>query len=68
MIPFDKHKFDFTMEEIRETASKRGLLTIEIEFNRTCNYRCPYCYAAGGVTNVFLDSVKADEVIRQAKA
>lgn len=68
MIPFDKHKFDFTMEEIRETASKRGLLTIEIEFNRTCNYRCPYCYAAGGVTNVFLDSAKADEVIRQANA
>ena len=68
MIPFDKHKFDFTMEEIRETASKRGLLTIEIEFNRTCNYRCPYCYAAGGVTNIFLDSAKADEVIRQANA
>ena len=39
MIPFDKHKFDFTLEDIWENVEKRGLLTIEIEFNRTCNYR-----------------------------
>ncbi len=37
---------EFTREEI-ETASKTGrLLSMEIEFNSACNFRCLSCYAA----------------------
>ena len=39
-------QFDFTDEEIR-TLPEGHLLSMEIEFSRRCNYRCPYCYAAG---------------------
>ena len=36
--------FDYSDEEIQ--AVKPGhLLSMEIEFTRRCNYRCPYCYA-----------------------
>ena len=44
---FDSHRFDFSVEEVREAAAQGRLLSAEIEFNRSCNYRCPYCYAAG---------------------
>lgn len=37
---------EFSREEI-EAASKAGrLLSMEIEFNSVCNFRCLYCYAA----------------------
>ncbi len=68
MIPFDPCKFDFTTEEILENAAKRGLLSAEIEFNRNCNYRCPYCYAAGNCSNEMLDRETAESVIRQVAA
>ncbi len=42
---FDLHKFDFSDEEIRKAAAENRLLSMEIEFNRACNYHCPYCYA-----------------------
>ena len=38
-------RFDFSEEEIRALPAGR-LLSMEIEFTRKCNYRCPYCYAA----------------------
>ena len=47
MQPFDVHKFDYTTEEALEAAKQGKLLSAEIEFNRSCNYRCLYCYAAG---------------------
>ena len=47
MEPFDVHKFDFTTEEALEAAKQNRLLSAEIEFNRSCNFRCLYCYAAG---------------------
>lgn len=36
--------FEFPLKDIEETTRHNGLLSIEIEFSRRCNYRCPYCY------------------------
>ncbi|MGD9331034.1 MAG: radical SAM protein [Desulfobacterales bacterium] len=36
--------FEFPLRDIEETAKRGGLLSMEIEFSRRCNYRCPYCY------------------------
>ena len=67
MIPFDTAKFDFSVEEALAAAADR-LLSAEIEFNRSCNYRCPYCYAAGSHDNEELPVECADSVIRQTAA
>jgi radical SAM protein with 4Fe4S-binding SPASM domain len=40
----------FTNEEIDKTAQSGGLLTMEVEFNSECSYRCVYCYADNGPT------------------
>ena len=63
MSAFDVRKFDYTPEEVLETAKRGKLLSAEIEFNRTCNYRCPYCYAAGG--DAVLPHDTAVRVIRE---
>uniref|UniRef100_UPI003AF909DC radical SAM protein n=1 Tax=Victivallis vadensis TaxID=172901 RepID=UPI003AF909DC len=64
---FDSAIFDFTDAEIREAAAANRLLSIEIEFNRLCNYRCPYCYAGDPETELpEMSSELADSVIRQA--
>ena len=68
MIPFDLHKYDFSTEEIFAAAAAGKLLTCEIEFNRTCNYRCPYCYAAGKYDHAALTPEIAESVIRQVAA
>jgi len=52
MEPFDIHKFDFTPEEALEAAKQNRLLSAEIEFNRSCNFRCLYCYAAGSAAEL----------------
>jgi radical SAM protein with 4Fe4S-binding SPASM domain len=52
MEPFDVHKFDFTPEEALEAAKQNRLLSAEIEFNRSCNFRCLYCYAAGSAAEL----------------
>jgi radical SAM protein with 4Fe4S-binding SPASM domain len=36
--------FEFSREEIEEAVGNARLLTMEIEFSRSCNFRCPYCY------------------------
>ncbi len=38
----------FSREEIEDAARNARLLTMEIEFSRRCNFRCPYCYAEEG--------------------
>ena len=63
MAPFDVRKFDYTPEEALEAAKQGKLLSAEIEFNRSCNYRCPYCYAAG--TDALLPHDVAERVIRE---
>ena len=45
---FHTECFDFTLEEVRAAVAERRLLATEVEFNRVCNYRCPYCYADDG--------------------
>ncbi|MBE6371188.1 MAG: radical SAM protein [Lentisphaerae bacterium] len=52
MEPFDVHKFDFTTEEALEAPKQNRLLSAEIEFNRSCNFRCLYCYAAGSAAEL----------------
>jgi len=37
---------EFSQEEIREAVQNGRLLSMELEFNRSCNFRCIYCYAA----------------------
>ena len=63
-MEFDPHKFDFSVEESLEAAASGKLLSAEIEFNRSCNYRCPYCYAAGKYENSALEPELAKRVIR----
>jgi radical SAM protein with 4Fe4S-binding SPASM domain len=36
---------EFSQEEIDEAVKNGRLLSMEIEFNQTCNLRCIYCYA-----------------------
>ena len=45
---FHTECFDFTLDEVRRAVAERRLLATEVEFNRVCNYRCPYCYADDG--------------------
>ena len=65
MIPFDPHKYDYTTAEMLEAAASHRLLTCEIEFNRNCNYRCPYCYAAGQYDHAALTQEMAESAIHQ---
>ena len=64
MTPFDPHKYDFSTEEMLEAAASNRLLTCEIEFNRNCNYRCPYCYATAG-SDAVLPHEAAERTIRE---
>jgi radical SAM protein with 4Fe4S-binding SPASM domain len=36
--------FGFSHEEVEAAVRNRRLLSMEIEFGRACNFRCPYCY------------------------
>lgn len=67
-MDFDTHKFDFSVAESLEAAAAGKLLSAEIEFNRSCNYRCPYCYAAGSCTGTALEPELARTVIRDVAA
>lgn len=37
---------EFTHEEIAEAVAAGRLLSMELEFNQSCNFRCIYCYAS----------------------
>jgi len=37
---------EFSATEIAEAVADGRLLSMEIEFNQSCNFRCVYCYAA----------------------
>ena len=65
--------FDFTLDEVRAAAAENRLLATEVEFNRVCNYRCPYCYADDGkggcpTDDGVLTSEEIDSVIDQVAA
>ncbi|MDD2404378.1 MAG: radical SAM protein [Victivallaceae bacterium] len=65
---FDISKFEISEDEIRDAAKKNCLLSMEIEFNKNCNYNCPYCYAAAdqGGQDYILPAELAESAIRQA--
>ena len=68
MIKFEAKQFDYSVEEVLSAAKEGRLLSAEIEFNRRCNYRCPYCYASGDYKDTVLDSAVAADAIRQVAA
>lgn len=37
---------EFSAEDIAEAVQNGRLLSMEIEFNQSCNFRCIYCYAS----------------------
>jgi len=62
------HALGFTDEEIAKCLNRCGLLSIELEFTRTCNLRCLYCYAeAGEPAEDELDIEELKSTILQAK-
>ena len=64
-MAFDPRKFDYSVEEALAAAAECRLLSAEIEFNRSCNYCCPYCYAAGDRDRAALPPETAERVIRE---
>jgi radical SAM protein with 4Fe4S-binding SPASM domain len=61
--------FEFPLADIEETADRGGLLSMEIEFSRRCNFRCPYCYVPRQ-PDLARELTRAEirDVIQQAKA
>jgi radical SAM protein with 4Fe4S-binding SPASM domain len=58
---------EFSQQDIEEAVSKGRLLSMEIEFNQTCNLRCIYCYALDNPGNRSELSVEEfKDVISQA--
>ena len=37
---------EFSQQEIAEAVREGRLLSMEMEFNKSCNFRCLYCYAS----------------------
>lgn len=59
---------EFSTAEIAEAVRNGRLLSMEIEFNSTCNFRCLYCYAAeNGHRKNELNREQFRDVITQAK-
>lgn len=59
---------EFSREEMKKASNNGGLLSMEIEFNRECNFNCIYCYVqngAGGRQEMTKDEICG--VIIQAK-
>jgi radical SAM protein with 4Fe4S-binding SPASM domain len=59
---------EFTAEEISDAVRDGRLLSMEIEFNQSCNFRCIYCYALENPTRP--DELSKEEfidVIHQAR-
>ncbi|MFW6457533.1 MAG: radical SAM protein, partial [Planctomycetota bacterium] len=59
--------FAFAPEDISAAVDRCGLLSMEIEFSRLCNYRCPYCYNDEVAEEEPLKSGEIDDIILQAK-
>ena len=58
----------FTAEEISDAVRDGRLLSMEIEFNQSCNFRCIYCYALENPSRPNeLSKEEFIDVIHQAK-
>lgn len=65
----DRCQYEFSDAEIAAAAASGRLLSLEIEFNRQCNYRCPYCYAAAsGEATPSYDPRVIDRAVSEAAA
>lgn len=40
---------EFTKDEIKEARDSNGLLTLDIELSRLCNFKCKYCYISENI-------------------
>jgi len=59
---------EYSNEEVAEAVRNGKLLSMEIEFNSICNFRCVYCYAAeNGQRRNELTVEQFQDVITQAK-
>ncbi len=59
---------EFSAEEIADAVKNGRLLSMEIEFNNVCNFRCVYCYAfENGRKRNELTKEQFKDVITQAK-
>jgi len=59
---------EYSNEEVAEAVRNGKLLSMEIEFNSICNFRCVYCYAAeNGQRRNELTVEQFKDVITQAK-
>jgi radical SAM protein with 4Fe4S-binding SPASM domain len=52
--------FEFDRAHIHEALKNNRLLSMEIEFSRKCNFKCPYCYIPG--KDVCKDEMTRDEI------
>jgi MoaA/NifB/PqqE/SkfB family radical SAM enzyme len=60
--------FEFPLADVEEAVRTGRLLSMEIEFSRACNFRCPYCYAAtNGSPEKEMTEEEARDVILQAR-
>jgi radical SAM protein with 4Fe4S-binding SPASM domain len=58
----------FTGRDIAECLSRKGLLSVELEFTKKCNLRCLYCYSrAGEPAQNELRTFELKSVVYQAK-
>src|SRR3989339_1321450 len=61
-------KVEFSDAQIQEAVQNGRLLSMEIEFSRAFNFRCPYCYVSGEeVAMKELTKEEIFDVISQAK-
>jgi radical SAM protein with 4Fe4S-binding SPASM domain len=59
---------EFSAQEIAEAVRDGRLLSMEIEFNQSCNFRCIYCYASDNPNRLNeLSKEELIDVINQAK-
>lgn len=56
------------LDEIRTAARENRLLTLEIEFSRKCNFRCPHCYSEEINSRKEMSLEESRDVLLQAKA
>jgi radical SAM protein with 4Fe4S-binding SPASM domain len=60
--------FEFPAADVEQAVREGRLLSMEMEFSRTCNFRCPYCYVPRKSSpEQEMTPEKAQDVIRQAR-
>jgi radical SAM protein with 4Fe4S-binding SPASM domain len=58
---------EFTAVEIEEAVARKRLLSMELEFDRACNFRCAYCYAGTPLPGATLATAEIHDIVAQAQ-